>query len=166
MPVHHARCLDTAMTGARAVHRTARVLSVFMLGSVLACSDATPPVAPNAQPLAPGDSLLAGMTSNGVWRRTGYAVTGNVQITASAGVAQLVFSPDFSIANTPGPVVYVNTTNNPNTGQPLRVGALKSRQGAQQYAFQIPPGVRYTWVIIWCDPFNVPMAEAMILPTP
>ena len=89
-----------------------------------------------------------------------------VQMVAANGVAQLTFSADFSVAPTPGPVVYVKTTNNPNTGQPLRIGAIKSTRGAQTYTFQLPPGVRCSWVIIWCDPFNVPMAEAAISPTP
>lgn len=45
-------------------------------------------------------------------------------------------------------------------------GALRRRTGAQQYSFQVPAGVRYAWVIIWCDPFNVGMAEAAIPATP
>lgn len=82
------------------------------------------------------------------------------------GVARLDFSEDFSIGSTPGPFVYINTTNNPNTGRPLRVAALRSRTGGQSYSFQVPAGVRYGWVIIWCDPFNVGMAQAFIPLTP
>ncbi|MEO7294714.1 MAG: DM13 domain-containing protein, partial [Candidatus Limnocylindria bacterium] len=60
----------------------------------------------------------------------------------------------------------VNTTNNANTGRPLRVAALRSNSGAQSYSFAVPPGVSYTWVLVWCDPFNVPVAEASIPATP
>jgi Electron transfer DM13 len=98
--------------------------------------------------------------------RTGYNVTGTATLTVEDGVAQLDFSENFSIARTPGPFVYLNTNANPNMGQPLRVGALRSLTGAQRYTFQIPAGVRYTHVIIWCDPFNVGMAQAAIPPTP
>ncbi len=66
----------------------------------------------------------------------------------------------------PHGTVFVNTTNNANTGRPLRVAALKSNGGAQSYLFAVPPGVSYTWVLVWCDPFNVPVAEASIPATP
>jgi len=133
---------------------------------VLACSGAEPPTAPNALPVEPGVAAPMGVATNGIWKKTGYAVTGTVQVVAANGVAQLRMSSDFSVAQTPGPVVYLNTTNNPNTGQPLRVGVLKSRNGAQDYTFQVPAGVRYSWVLIWCDPFNAAMAEAAIAQTP
>lgn len=144
--------------------RKGTVLLAAML--MLACSNAEPPMAPNAQEVGSDMAPPSETATTGTLRRTGYSVTGTVSLAASNGTAQLTFSSDFSIAQTPGPVVYLNTTNNPNTGQPLRIGALRSRTGAQTYTFQIPPGVRYTWVIIWCDPFNVAMAEAPIAATP
>ncbi len=134
------------------------------LSAMLSCNFAEPPMAPNAVPVGDDGMMPMGMATTGVWRRTRYDVTGSLQLVTENGVAQLTFSPDFSIAQTPGPVVYLNTTNNPNTGQPLRLGALKARRGAQSYTFQLPPNVPYRWVIIWCDPFNVPMAEAEIPP--
>ena len=82
------------------------------------------------------------------------------------GVARLDFSDDVSVGAVPGPFVYVNTTNDANTGRPLRVAALRNNTGAQSYVFQLPDGASYTWVLIWCDPFNVPVAEASIPPTP
>lgn len=137
-----------------------------VLAASLGCNTAELPTAPNATPIGSDVMAPMGNVATGVWRKTRYDVTGTVQMVAENGVGQLTFSSDFSVAQTPGPVVYVNTTNNPNSGQPLRIGAIKSRSGAQTYTFQLPPGVRYTWVIIWCDPFNVPMAEAPISPTP
>lgn len=132
----------------------------------LACGGAEPPVAPTATPV---DSVLVmpmGPGTMGRWVRTGYPVTGTVTVYVENGVARLDLSADFSVSNVPGPVLYLNTTNNPNGGQPLRIGPLKSRTGASSYTFAIPSGVRYTWAIIWCDPFNVPIAEAAIPPTP
>lgn len=64
------------------------------------------------------------------------------------------------------PFLYLNTTNNPNTGQPIRIASLRGKSGAQRFTFTVPAGVRYTWLVIWCDPFNIPMAEAAITPVP
>jgi hypothetical protein len=116
-----------------------------------ACSSATPPTAPTAMlvdagaPPAPGSS---------------------VRFTSQNGVGRLDFSSDFSVSGVPGPYVYLNTTNNANTGRPLRVAALKSNEGAQTYSFQLPANVSYSFVLVWCDPYNVPVAEASIAPTP
>jgi hypothetical protein len=142
------------------------VAALLALLTVAACSSAEPPTAPDAVPIDPGSGVPIGAGVTGRFARTGYAVTGTATLAIENGVARLDFSSDFTIASTPGPVVYLNTTNNPNTGRPLRVGALRSRTGAQQYSFQVPAGVRYAWVIIWCDPFNVGMAEAAIPVTP
>ena len=106
------------------------------------------------------------MTATARWTRVRYNATGSVTMAVSNNVATLTFSSDFTVDQTPGPFVYVNTTNNPNSGMPLRVGALKNRSGAQVYSFQVPSGVKYTHVLIWCDPFNVGMADAAIAPTP
>ncbi len=142
-----------------------RALLAALVILTTACSP-EPPTAPEAVPVPPGMSPPPASGSVGVFQRTGYAVTGRATLAIKDGVARLDFSDDFSIGSTPGPFVYINTTNNPNTGQPLRVSALRSRTGAQSYSFQVPAGVRYGWVIIWCDPFNVGMAQAAIPLTP
>ena len=141
--------------------RNTVALSVLLL----ACTSASPPTAPNAAPVAPGGMVPSG-GATGPFVRAMYSVTGTATLAVENGVGRLDLSSDFSIAQTPGPYVYLNTTTNANTGQPLRVGALKSVRGAQSYTFQVPAGVRYSWVLIWCDPFNVPMAQAAIPPTP
>jgi Electron transfer DM13 len=146
--------------------RLTRAFLTLVLGVVAACNRADPPTAPNATPVTPDVPLPNGTGVTASFVRTGYNVTGTATLVIDNGVAQLDFSPNFTIANTPGPFVYLNTDANPNRGQPLRIAALRARSGAQRYAFQVPVGVRYTHVIIWCDPFNVPMAHAIIPPTP
>jgi Electron transfer DM13 len=146
--------------------RFTRSLCTLALGVVAACSNAEPPTATNATPVTPDGPLSGGLGVTASFMRTGYNVTGTATLVIDKGVAQLDFSPDFSIASTPGPFVYLNTDANPNRGQPLRVAALRARTGAQRYTFQVPAGVRYSHVIIWCDPFNVGMAQAVIPPTP
>lgn len=137
--------------------------ALLLLGLLCACGGSDAPTALDATPLAPGDIAPSGTGAVGQLQRTGYAVTGSVILTIDGTAARLDLSNDFTIGRTPGPTVYLNTTNNPNTGQPLRIGALRSNRGGQSYTFQLPAGApRYTWVIIWCDPVNVAMAEARL----
>jgi hypothetical protein len=92
----------------------------------------------------------------------GHRGAGTVRLTIGNGTGLLEFGGDFSVSSVPGPFVYLNTTNDPNTGTPLRIAALTRNSGAQRYAFQVSADVRYTWVLVWCDPFNVPVAQAAI----
>lgn len=147
----------------RLIHRSRRLVLALAIG---ACSKATPPTAPDATPVNPGPPPVAGSGVLGTFVGVGHVGRGSVRFTVQNGVGQLDFSADFAVSAVPGPFVYVNTTNNANRGRPLRVAALQSNSGAQSYAFQLPSGVSYTFVLIWCDPFNVPVAEAAIPPTP
>jgi Electron transfer DM13 len=130
--------------------------AVILLALLAACSSASPPTAPDAVPVVPGTGMMVpmGMGVSGRFVKTRYDV----------GLIEL--SSDFSIDQTPGPFLYLNTTNNPNTGQPIRIASLRGKSGAQRFTFNVPAGVRYSWLVIWCDPFNVPMAEAAITPVP
>ena len=148
------------------MRRTTRTLLVTASFVLAACNSAVPPTAPDAMLVEPGMSQPAGTSVIGRWAGVGHAAQGSVRMSVENGVARLDFSDDFSVGAVPGPFVYVNTTNNANTGRPLRVAALRSNTGAQSYAFQLPDASSYTWVLIWCDPFNVPVAEASIPPTP
>lgn len=154
------------MSGKRSGTSVRALLAAFVIFTA-ACSSAEPPTAPDAVPVAPEVAPQPTTSGSvGTFRRTGYSVTGRATLTITNGVAQLDFSDDFTIGSAPGPFVYINTTNNPNTGRPLRVAPLRSGRGAQSYTFQVPAGVQYGWVLIWCDPLNVPMAEAAIPLTP
>ncbi len=160
--VAHAQQHASDSTFNRSVRRSRFATYVLFAATLLACSSAVPPTAPDAVPVTPNTPIPAAGAVTGAFTRTGYAVTGAATLAIENGVAQLDFSADFTIGQTPGPVVYLNTTKNPNTGQPLRIGALRSRTGAQRYTFQVPSDTRYSWVIIWCDPFNVAMAQAAL----
>lgn len=140
--------------------------SLPLVALLAACSSATPPTAPDAESVVPGTTLPMSMGVNGRFVKTRYDVTGTATVAIENGVGVIELSPDFSIAQTPGPFLYLNTTNNPNTGQPIRIANLRGKSGAQRFTFVVPAGVRYSWLVIWCDPFNVPMAEAAIVPVP
>ena len=143
------------------------IRDTLILASLLvACNSATPPTAPDAAPVAPGVPIPSGMGVNGRFVKTRYDVTGTATVVVENSIGVIELSSDFSITQTPGPYLYLNTTNNPNTGQPIRIASLKGKSGAQRFTFTVPPGTRYSWLVIWCDPFNVPMAEAPIAPVP
>ncbi len=137
-----------------------------LVALLTACNSATPPTAPDALPVVPGTPIPVGMGVTGRFVKTRYDVTGTATVVIENGVGVIELSNDFSIVQTPGPYLYLNTTNTPNTGQPLRIASLKGKSGAQRFTFTVPAGVRYSWLVIWCDPFNVPMAEAAITPVP
>ncbi|MBA3670709.1 MAG: DM13 domain-containing protein [Gemmatimonadaceae bacterium] len=138
------------------------VASLLLVG---ACNSTTPPTAPDAV-LVDASAAPTGTGVSGRFVGVGHEGRGTVKFTVQGGTGSLEFSSDFVVSGVPGPFVYVNTTNNANTGRPLRVSALKSTRGVQSYTFQVAAGVRYGWVLVWCDPYNVPVAEAEIPPTP
>jgi Electron transfer DM13 len=141
---------------------SALLVSLLLAG----CAGNKTPTAPDATPPAAG---LITPTGPGVTARlvkTRYDVTGTVTVAIENGVARVDLSSDYGIMQTPNPVLYLNTTNNPNTGKPIRVASLKGKNGANRFVFAVPAGVRYTWAIIWCDPANVEMAEAALPAVP
>ena len=143
-----------------------RIRALVATLTLSACHSAMPPTAADAMLVGVTTSPPAGSVGAVRWTGVNHGATGTVRFTVQDGIGRLDFSSDFSVTNVPGPFVYVNTTNNANTGRPLRISALKSLSGSQSYAFQIPAGVTFAWVLIWCDPFNVPVAEAPIPATP
>ncbi len=148
------------------MHKSYRTGLLVLFLAIGACRNATAPTAPNATPVEAGPPPPAGSGVLGTFVGVGHQARGSVRFTVLNGVGRLDLSSDFSVSAVPGPFVYLNTTNNANTGRPLRVGALKSNDGAQTYSFQLPAGVSYTFVLVWCDPFNVPVAQAAISSTP
>ena len=134
--------------------------------AISACRNNLPPTAPDATTVESGAPPAAGSGVSAAFVGVGHQARGSVRFTVQNGVGRLDFSPEFSVSAVPGPFVYLNSTNNANTGHPLRVAALKSNTGAQTYSFQLPAGMSYTFVLVWCDPFNVPVAEAPIPSTP
>lgn len=142
-----------------------RVLALLASVPLIACG-ATPPTAPDAEVLpVPAAGVPTSAVRSGTFSGAGgHQARGTVRLSISDTVGVIEFSADFRVDAVPGPFVYVNTTANANTGQPLRVSALRSSDGAQMYAFRVAPGVNYTYVLVWCDPFNVGVGEARLGP--
>ncbi len=132
---------------------------------MVACGTESP-TAPDAvadenQPPLMGQAVVGRFVGAG-----GHRGAGALTLTVEGTRARLELGSDFSVDGVAGPYLYLNTTNDPNTGMPLRIGPLQRNSGSQVYTFQIPAGIRYTWVLVWCDPFNVGVAQAQIQPTP
>lgn len=142
------------------------VRGLALVAIVGGCRNALPPSAPDAMLVEQGAPATGTGVSGKMVGAGGHDAKGTATFSVKGGVGRIDFSADFSITPGPGPFVYVNTTNNANTGKPLRVAALRSNTGAQSYSFQLPAGVSYTWVLVWCDPFNVALGEASIPATP
>lgn len=118
---------------------------------------------PPAPPLADTDVVLARGTFEG---RAGHAGSGEVALVAHEdGSRSLRFAEDFVSSGVPGPVLYLSERPVFGAGdaalEDLEVGPLTSKAGAQSY--RLPDDVpRYMWVWIWCRPFGVEVARAMI----
>ncbi len=117
---------------------------------------ATPQTAPDTAPVLPGTQIPGGMGVTGRFVKTRYDVTGTATVRIENGVGVVDLSPDVSISQQSGQFLYLNTTNNPTTGQPIHIGSRRGRSGARRFTFFVPAGVRYTWLVIWCDPFTAP----------
>lgn len=133
----------------------------------LACS-ATPPTAPDAEPIAsppPPTATTTGTTRTGTFSGlAGHRASGGVRLIVNDTIATIEFAADFVVDGVPGPFVYVNTGTNANLGLPLRVGPLARNSGTQSYSFRLPSGVTYSHVLVWCDPFNVGVGSAALAP--
>ncbi len=123
---------------------------------------ASPPLAPDAAPIDPNAPPPAGPTVEAGFVGVGHRAGGRVRLTLGQGRGRLEFQSDFVVDAVPTPYIYLNTTQNPNSGKPLRIALLRANGGGQQYDFEVPAGVEYAWILIWCDRFNVPVAEAAI----
>ena len=64
----------------------------------------------------------------------------------------------------PDPQLYLNTEPDPNRGRPLRFARLRSFSGAQSYTFRVPADAAYTYVLLWCDRYNVGVGIAALDP--
>lgn len=139
---------------------------VFALLPLVGCRP-TPPTAPDAMlteqpsavaPAAPSAGGRAG-TFTGI---QGHSATGGVALSVANGIATLVFDARFSATPVPDPYVYVADMADANSGRRLRVARLVSSTGTQSYRFALPNDSAYTHVLVWCDRYNVGVADAML----
>jgi len=131
----------------------------LLTAGLFACS-ATPPLAPDAEPVPPG-TWLPGEDVVGRFRGlAGHQAAGTATLRVADGVARVELGSDFSSTRVPDPYVYVGTEPDANRGERLRVSRLQSNTGAQSYNFRVAPGVSYRYVLVWCDKFNVGVGAA------
>ena len=156
-------------------------MSPLVTALLLACS-VTPPTAPDAEPLpttmpggsgGSGDSGGTGGTGGGGVEDVvalsgrfrgleGHSASGGVTFRVSDGSGELIFGEDFSSTPVPDPHVYLATEPDANRGSRLRIATLARSRGAHRYAFRLPEGVQYAFVLIWCDKYNVGVGAARL----
>lgn len=135
---------------------------LFVAALLVACTP-TPPTAPDAEPLPPAPSDDSGVTASGRFGGLdGHTASGGVTFRVTNGGGELIFAEDFRSSRVPDPHVYVATDPDANRGTRLRIATLVSNAGAQRYAFRIPEGVRFAYVLVWCDKYNVGVGAARL----
>lgn len=145
---------------------------IVRIGAVLLLAGCgiTPPTAPDAMPIDPRDPPPPGTPGTAVVQAgsfvglAGHSARGGVTVSVSGDAVTITLDSTFSSTSVPDPYLYLNTTANANTGQPLRISRLGSRLGAQVYAARIPIGIDYSHVLVWCDAFNVGVGAAGLSP--
>ena len=137
---------------------------VALVAFVVGCSTTAPtsPTVLDAEPTDPNLPPPAGPTVEAQWTGVGHQAAGRVRLTIGGGRGRLEFQSDFSVQAVPAPYLYLNTATTPGSGRPLRIARLRANSGVQQYDFEVPAGALYSWILVWCDQFNVPVAEAKI----
>jgi hypothetical protein len=131
---------------------------------LLAACGVSPPSAPNAGPANPppgGGSPGSTLTGQFAGLQ-GHSAAGGVTVELAGGVATITLASDFSSTTVPDPHLYLNTVSDANVGQPIRIARLTSAQGAQVYTAQVPAGVAYRYVLVWCDQANVGVGAALL----
>ena len=123
-----------------------------------------PPSNDNPDNLTPGVLAMGTVSGTG-----GYTGTGTVFLNRREdGALEIEFSSDFSFSGVPGPVLVLNRRDRVGRrleAGDLRIGPFSSTSGAQTYL--VPEeAANTTWVWIWCEPFGVDIAFAVLEPSP
>jgi len=142
-------------------------LQCIIAAAILVGACATEP--PTALDALPDEDLTPLMSPGVVIRFEGAGThlgSGTGTLTIEGTRARLELGSDFVVDGVPGPYLYLATTTDPNTGVSLRIGPLRQNNGSQVYTFLVPAGLRFSWVLVWCEPFNVPVAQAPIPASP
>ncbi|MEO6056048.1 MAG: DM13 domain-containing protein [Gemmatimonadales bacterium] len=144
--------------------------------AMLAACSVTPPTAPDAEALPPtapdggggttggGDGAGLDGASGRFVSLGGHRASGGVTLRMGDGGGEVIFAEDFSSTPVPDPHVYVATEPDANRGSRLRIATLQRSSGAQRYAFRLPEGTAYGYVLVWCDKFNVGVGAASLAP--
>ncbi len=143
-------------------------LLLTVVVAIAAGCGATPPTAPNAEPIvgppaSPGPGAASTTTRGALMGAGRYSARGTATLTRTGSTAVLELGADFQASSVPDPVIYVGSTADPNSGTALRIGRFQS-SGSQRFTFSLPPavaaGTRY--VMLWCDAFNAPVGFALL----
>jgi Electron transfer DM13 len=116
----------------------------------------TPAPAPTPTPTPtpdPSPSVLRTATIRGA---NGHGASGSARIVSRSGQQVLELGADFRIDSGRNDVYLANNANGVSSSD-LNLGDMKAVSGAQSY--DIPgDGTGYRYVLLWCRPFQIPIA--------
>lgn len=118
--------------------------------------------APTSKPgtPAPAAASPARQVSSGELEGVGHSASGRTAFYEVDG-GKIVRFEDVDIEGTPGPVVYLVRSGARSPDGGVRVGELKAEKGT--FSYQLPSSVdlQQGWtVLVWCEPYNTPIAAA------
>ena len=109
--------------------------------------------------------------ARGSWEgESGYNASGTVALVQVGASRRLDFDDEFSVTGVPGPFVVVSTRPSLAGGVStemgdLTIGPLDRNSGAQSY--EIPPSAgEFDYVWVYCQPFTVEVARALLVAVP
>lgn len=153
-------------TGCNALYEDLRSGDAGQVGA----PDATPAVDAGPPATDAGDAeerVLARGTMEG---RAGYVASGTVELVQTPSAVEVRFQPDFMSQGVPGPIVVLSRRDtlgaelNEGAGD-IDLGVLGATSGEQTYLAPADAGDRrYVWV--YCFPFRVEVARAMLVEVP
>lgn len=103
------------------------------------------------------------MTRSGSFQGTSYNISGDVSLTAENGKILLSFQPNFTTQSGPGLVIYLSNDNGSDiVSKGKRIIDLPQNSGAFELDItdKISSINTYKYVIVHCEPFNVPFGYA------
>lgn len=120
----------------------------------------TTPATPRAVVSSPAAPQPVAVNRSGALRGIGHTAGGTVHLRSSGGAAFVVFD-DVDIEGSVEPSVHLVPEGRTTPSGGIRLGALKAEKGTFSYRLpaSVDPTVRWS-VLIWCDPFNTPIAAA------
>jgi len=116
----------------------------------------TPTPAPVPTPTPSSDPTPTVLRTATIHGANGHGAGGTARIVSRSGQQVLELGSDFRIDSGRNDVYLANSPNGISSGD-LNLGDMKAVSGAQSY--DIPgDGTGYRYVLLWCRPFQIPIA--------
>lgn len=129
-------------------------------GPSTSSAGAAPAAAPAASTSEPVPEPVPAAQRSGPLEGIGHSARGTVRLRVVGGATHVVFE-DVDIEGTVDPYVHLVPDGRRTPSEGVRLGALKAERGS--FSYRLPDSVdgSRTWsVLVWCDPYDTPVAAA------